>query len=58
MDPQRSTVYAYKIDYVNYHRWITVENPDPRVDAFPNAVAELALWTIGEKRLEVACSRH
>ena len=21
----RSSVYAYKIDYVNYYRWITVE---------------------------------
>jgi hypothetical protein len=38
---QRSTVYAYKIDYVNYQPWITVENPNLPVIAFPKAMAEL-----------------
>ena len=40
---QRSTVYAYKIDYVNYQPWISVENRNRTVNAFPNAMAELAL---------------
>jgi hypothetical protein len=38
-----SAVYAYKIDYVNYSRWITVENPDLTVNSLPNAMAELWL---------------
>ena len=41
--PQRSTIYAYKIDYVNYQPWITVENPNLIANVFPNAMVELAL---------------
>jgi hypothetical protein len=40
---QRLSVYAYKIDYVNYQAWITVENPSLTVNGFPNAMAELWL---------------
>ena len=39
----RSTIYAYKIDYVNYPPWITVENPNLAMNGFPNAMAELWL---------------
>jgi hypothetical protein len=47
--PSSPMIYAYKIDYVNYERWITVENPNLTVNTFPNAMVQLGLSKTGEK---------
>jgi len=39
----RVSVYAYKIDYVNYNRWISVEKSNDWAPASPNGLSRLSL---------------